>query len=472
MTASTALTMADGIRVVVPDSLSCITTYVLCEQGDWFEDEIKFLRRLLRPGQRVIDIGANYGVYALSAARLVGPTGQVWAFEPASSTARHLAESIAVNGFKQLTLIQSALSDKAGTARLSLKASSELNELIRDDEQVGDAEAVSLTTLDESGGIHGWRDIAFVKLDAEGEEANILRGGSRFLAEESPLIQYEIKAGADLNLTLVQVFEALGYASYRLVPGLDVLVPFDQGHDLDRYTLNLYCCKPDRAAQLAEAGFLVDAAFDKLAAEAEIQAALDRLRRDQGNAWLTTMVALPHGRICAEIWHRTLAGGLDGELESGLSLYALSRQVDLSAKLRFAALGLSYIHLTGICQAQPRPTRLASLARVAVDHGSRAAAITALNQLCNEVIAAGPLDTDEPFLAPCARFDAVPPKDSLKKWLAAAGLEALEKYHAYSSIFTGPGAWKRLDLIHKLGYGGKEMKRRWSMIKNLYNIPD
>ena len=88
MIATTTLTMVDGVRIVVPDSLDLITPYVLLEQQDWFEDEIKFLRRLLQPGQKVIDVGANYGVYTLSMAQTVGPTGRVWAFEPASNTAR------------------------------------------------------------------------------------------------------------------------------------------------------------------------------------------------------------------------------------------------------------------------------------------------------------------------------------------------------------------------------------------------
>src|SRR3989338_10151644 len=99
MTSTTTITMIDGVRVVVPDSLDKITTYVLLEQEDWFEDEIKFLRRLLQPGQKVIDIGANYGVYALSMAQTVGATGFVWAFEPASDTVKLLADGIAVNGF-------------------------------------------------------------------------------------------------------------------------------------------------------------------------------------------------------------------------------------------------------------------------------------------------------------------------------------------------------------------------------------
>src|ERR1700679_2831810 len=69
------LTLTDGVRIVVPDSLDLITPYVLREQQDFFEDELPFVRRLLRPGQKVIDIGANYGVYTLPMAQKVGASG-------------------------------------------------------------------------------------------------------------------------------------------------------------------------------------------------------------------------------------------------------------------------------------------------------------------------------------------------------------------------------------------------------------
>ena len=88
MTATKVFTLVDGTKVVAPDSLELITPYVLREQQDWFEDEIKFLRRLLQPGEKAIDVGANCGVYTVSIAQAVGPSGKVWAFEPASSTAR------------------------------------------------------------------------------------------------------------------------------------------------------------------------------------------------------------------------------------------------------------------------------------------------------------------------------------------------------------------------------------------------
>ena len=71
----------DAVTLAVPASLQSITAYVLLEQECWFEKEMDFLRRWLRPGMTVIDIGANLGVYSLPMARLVGKTGHVFAYE-------------------------------------------------------------------------------------------------------------------------------------------------------------------------------------------------------------------------------------------------------------------------------------------------------------------------------------------------------------------------------------------------------
>ena len=59
------LTLVDGVKIVVPNSLNLITPYVLREQPDFFEDELKSVSKLIGPGQKVIDLGANYGVYTL-----------------------------------------------------------------------------------------------------------------------------------------------------------------------------------------------------------------------------------------------------------------------------------------------------------------------------------------------------------------------------------------------------------------------
>ncbi len=56
------LNITGGIEICLPDSLQLMTPYVLLEQEDWFEDEIRFVRSLVRPGMQAVDIGANYGV--------------------------------------------------------------------------------------------------------------------------------------------------------------------------------------------------------------------------------------------------------------------------------------------------------------------------------------------------------------------------------------------------------------------------
>lgn len=468
MDSNITLELVDGVRVVVPDSLNRISTYVLSEQKDWFEDEIKFLRRLIRPGQRVIDIGANCGVYALTMARLVGPTGRVWAFEPASATANLLASGISANNFTNLELVRSALSSAPGTAQLSIGEHSELNELVRGTHPKGTTETISCVTLDDSMVKHGWKDIDFVKIDAEGEETNILRAGTRFLAAESPLIQYEVKA-ATWNLELVDRFLELGYQSYRLVPGIDLLVPYNIEEAADPFLLNLFCCKQDKAAQLATQGFLLETNTDISSAH------LPDFRQLPGSTdahgWRRALVELPYGALLADEWVQRMADAGSPAVEESLFHYALSRDTSLQAGERFAALTASYLGFKRLCDTQPTNLRLSSLARVATDYGARSVAVNALGQLCELILQQqGQLNTSEPFLAPGARFDTISPggRQELSRWITAAAFEEMERSQHYSSYYSGKKVLRRLEIIRDLGFGSEEMKRRLLLVQQRF----
>jgi FkbM family methyltransferase len=459
MSLSTTLTLTDDVRMVVPDSIHLITPYVLMEQRDWFEDEIKFLRRLLQTGQKVIDIGANYGVYTLSMARTVGPSGAVWAFEPASSTMALLAQGVAANGFSQVVLESSALSSSSGSARLSLSDQSEMNALVRSEESAAHSETVPLVTLDECMQKYGWRDIAFMKIDAEGEEANILKGGRRFFAELSPLIQYEVKAGAQLHLELITAFEDLGYDSYRLVPGLDVLIPFDTTSVPDGYLLNLFCCKVDRAEVLADTGFLLTSvAHGPMTAPS----AWDPL--PDAYDWRQTLVKLPYGTELAALWEQTMAQEAHAELEQALACYAISQDRSLTAEQRFEALDRSFRLLKTLCEGQPVSLRWASLARVAKDYGARAVAVAALDQLAQHLVEGKLINPGEPFLAPNSRFDSISILGQGTNWILASVLEEFEILSHYSSVYTGESARQRLEMIRDLGLGSDEMQRRLNLL--------
>jgi len=466
MIPTTIITLVDGVRIAVPDSLDLITPYVLREQQDWFEDEIKFLRKLLQPGYNVVDIGANYGVYTLSMARTVGPSGHVWAFEPASTTASLLAEGIAANGFEQVVLERAALSSARGTAQLSLNLNSELNAIVHDNLSTDGCETVPVITLDDCLESFGWRNIEFIKIDAEGEEANILKGGKRFFAELSPLVQYEVKAGTDLHMELVHAFASLGYDSYKLVPGLDLLIPFDPEAQPDEYMLNLFCCKPDRATQLVTQGFLLNSGA--------LKTGMERFKTStshNGYNWRNALTCLPYGTELANLWERTLAAGQSGRVDEALSLYVASRDESLSAAERYHALARSFIRFNFVCEQDPSYLRLASLARVARDYGARAVAVSALELLCKSILEHNQLDPGEPFLSPSSRFDSVPPGETLGKWVLSAALEEFELLEFFSSFYAGESARQRLETIRELGFGSAEMERRLMLLQQRFDLP-
>lgn len=471
MNPSTTITLVDGVKIVVPDSLDLITPYVLREQEDWFEDEIKFLRRLLEPGQKVIDIGANYGVYTLCMAKAVGPVGTVWAFEPTSKTAALLADGIAANGFTQVTLDRRALSGIKGKAQLSLNQNSELNALIHDQSMTGASETVSLVTLDDCMETYGWRDIDFLKIDAEGEEANIIAGGKQFFSMLSPLVQYEVKAGADLHLELVKTFASIGYRSYRLVPALDILIPFDANKSpTDPFLLNLFCCKPDRAALLAANGHLLDSeSQSKSIARREV--ILKTSRPHAPCDWNHALAELPYGAQLADLWEQKKSQQVNGDLGDALYFYARSQDSSLLKIERFFSLEASLFRLKSICKREPSHMRLASLARVAKDYGSRLLAVNALVQLSNAILTNKQADLSEPFLVPDSYFDVVAPGRSIGDWALCAVLEGLERAGSYSSFYTGLSAQQRLEIIADLGYGSEEMDRRLGLLQQRFETP-
>src|SRR5215469_6609330 len=244
-----------GSTICVPASPTYMTTYVLLEQEDWFEKEVAFVGRVIQPGMRAIDVGANYGIYTSVLARGVGPGGRVWALEPASTTLECLTETIAINSFSQVDVVRLALSNRSGTARLGIERNSELNSLtVRAGQPT---EEVPLATLDGFAATADVKNIDFLKLDAEGEELNILAAGQDFMHRESPLVMFEVKVGDDHNSQLPAAFRKLGYGIYRLIGPDCLLVPLTDRETLDPFELNLFACKEERASQLAARGLLV-----------------------------------------------------------------------------------------------------------------------------------------------------------------------------------------------------------------------
>jgi FkbM family methyltransferase len=454
---SLTLKLPGSVSIIVPDSLEMITPYVLIEQLDWFEDEIKFVRGLLRPGQVAIDIGANYGVYTLTMANAVGVDGKVYAFEPVAKTADYLKQSLDSNNFKQAEVLQLAISVSPGTGRISTQQQAELNALL-DGSTLESSEEVRLDSLDHF--FSGRTDVDFLKIDAEGHEQMILDGGRDFFANNSPLVLYEVKENAGLHLELVKSFDSLGYDSYRLFPELNVLVPFDPSSFSDDYLLNLFACKPDQACQLHAQG--------KLVLPVEWQE--DQIVLISDNDW-TGVEDYFESLSCPREWltnWRKLPQ--DSELMKSIALYQISRNQGETSLRRASALRQSFDLFKAMAEGSPTPSRLSSLVRVAQAYGARSVAVEALESLLEFLFMIAVVDIDEPFLLPSQRFDSIPPGDSPVNWLGAAALQEQERLETFSSIYSGEASRERLEMIASLGFASEEMTRRLALLNRRRDI--
>lgn len=141
----------------------------------------RLFRELLEPGQTVIDIGAHAGYYTLLAARAVGATGRVIAFEPAPRNLALLRQNVAQNGYAEIvTVVPSAVSNAVGRQTLLLSG---FDTGFHSLQQVGPRRkgadggvVVETTTVDAYLVGLGWPRVDLVKLDIEGGETAALRG--------------------------------------------------------------------------------------------------------------------------------------------------------------------------------------------------------------------------------------------------------------------------------------------------------
>ena len=147
---------------------------------DAFEREL--LKQYVHKGDRAIDLGANIGLYTLTLARLVGPEGQVYSFEPDPSNFTLLTRNIEVNGYRNVITERKAVSDSTGTARLFRCADNAGDHRIMDSgEETRDSIEIEMTSLDDAFQ-HNPVPIHFIKMDIQGAEGGALRGMREVLA--------------------------------------------------------------------------------------------------------------------------------------------------------------------------------------------------------------------------------------------------------------------------------------------------
>jgi FkbM family methyltransferase len=186
--------------------------------GD-FDPKITWvLERVLRPGDAVVDIGANAGIVTLCAAHLVGAEGSVHAVEPQAAVAGLLRRSAALNGFAHVHVHELALSEHDHSQDLWVPEGNS-----------------GMATLEPSSGMRGravsvptrragdfFREISSVrprllKMDVEGHEAAIVRGAREYFETSGPeLVLFEENRRPASSQESIIALELAGYRIFGI----------------------------------------------------------------------------------------------------------------------------------------------------------------------------------------------------------------------------------------------------------------
>lgn len=172
----------------------------------------KVLVERLRPGMVFYDLGANIGFFSLLAARLVGPTGRVFSFEPDAEVAARLRRNIARNAFSSITVVEAGIWSASKTVCF---VPSDTSSPDRGTGRIA-------TTPDETAGV-AIRCIALddfiqtaplpdaIKCDVEGAEVDVLLGAEQLLERQHPTIICEIHSESNYQ----RVRERLARFGYK-----------------------------------------------------------------------------------------------------------------------------------------------------------------------------------------------------------------------------------------------------------------
>jgi FkbM family methyltransferase len=182
-----------------------------------WEPEIEYLPKFVSSGDRVVDVGANHGLYSYHLSRLVTDGGAVHAFEPVPLNLKILSHTIARHKLSNVVVHPCACGDKAETATFCVPVRYGVP-FLWIARQGGDGlkfpcEVVRLDDVITDR-------VSFVKIDVEGAELFVLRGAQRILREDRPVVLIEA-VGETSNYGYLQqdVFDFLASMGYRFFLG-------------------------------------------------------------------------------------------------------------------------------------------------------------------------------------------------------------------------------------------------------------
>lgn len=192
--------------------------------GEWSEGEIGLLSRWVRPGDTVVEAGANIGTHTVPLAKLAGPSGRVVAIEPQRMMYQLLGGNLALNRLGNVDTYRVAVSDKPGPidipsvdyfGQVNNYSAMPLEDARNRKGYAGlDFETVPAITIDSLK----LRTVRLIKMDVEGMEPQALRSARYLIERTRPILYLEADRPENYPL-LAGLLRKYGYqAWWHVVP--------------------------------------------------------------------------------------------------------------------------------------------------------------------------------------------------------------------------------------------------------------
>lgn len=178
----------------------------LATYGEYSESEVMLFRQLVRPGDTVVEAGANIGALTVPLARLVGEGGRLYAFEPQAPIHQVLSANLLINGLRHVHAERAALGTGPGTINVPF-VDLERRENFGGVSVGGEGgDRCPVVTLDS----YELPSVRLIKVDVEGAEAQVLGGARDTIGRLRPFLYVE-NDRKEKSAELIALIMGMGY---------------------------------------------------------------------------------------------------------------------------------------------------------------------------------------------------------------------------------------------------------------------
>jgi FkbM family methyltransferase len=181
--------------------------------------ELSLLKKYIRPGDVILDIGANIGFYARILAQLTGPHGKVHCFEPDKKNYAHLQKNTA--DLANVTINNSAVGPVTGTLTVYTSAELNVDHRTYKPEHYDNEFQIPSVAIDDYIQKVGLKKVDLVKIDIQGFEMEAVKGMTELLRSKdlriiSEFWPYGLRTAGSSATAYFNHFISLGYNCYLL----------------------------------------------------------------------------------------------------------------------------------------------------------------------------------------------------------------------------------------------------------------